>query len=109
MKGKSIIKVNPKIVHENYFDENKLVIKFIKNQTKLIQKILKGHGFEHFEFLPTIFILPNQFQKFKSFAFFVQKKIFVLFLATFEREKGIWIIKPIASSFFSLVMSKSHF
>jgi tubulin polyglutamylase TTLL5 len=68
---------------------------------KNIEKMQQEKGFKHFDFIPTTFILPNQIQQFKSlfkYFFFLRKEFFLIFLATFEKEKGIWIVKPIASS-----------
>jgi tubulin polyglutamylase TTLL5 len=67
---------------------------------KNIEKIQQEKGFKHFDFIPTTFILPHQFNQFKSLFYLVLFFSIQIFnyLGTFEKEKGIWIVKPIASS-----------
>ncbi|CAF1681879.1 unnamed protein product, partial [Adineta ricciae] len=50
---------------------------------KNVQKMQQEKGVKNFNFIPTTFLLPYEFEDFS---------------ATFQREKGIWIIKPVASS-----------
>ncbi|XP_074641434.1 tubulin polyglutamylase TTLL5-like isoform X2 [Tubulanus polymorphus] len=50
---------------------------------KNIQKMQQTKGFKHFDFIPTSYVLPGEFQE---------------FCAAFLKDKGPWIVKPIASS-----------
>ncbi|CAF4264552.1 unnamed protein product [Rotaria socialis] len=50
---------------------------------KNVQKMQQEKGIKNFNFIPTTFLLPYEFEDFS---------------AAFQREKGIWIIKPVASS-----------
>ncbi|XP_067938422.1 tubulin polyglutamylase TTLL5-like [Watersipora subatra] len=48
-----------------------------------VQRMQQIKGFKHFDFVPLSFVCPGEFQDFCS---------------AFLREKGTWIVKPIASS-----------
>ncbi|CAF1277351.1 unnamed protein product [Rotaria sp. Silwood1] len=50
---------------------------------KNVQKMQQEKGIKNFNFIPTTFLLPYEFEDFS---------------AAFQREKGVWIIKPVASS-----------
>lgn len=50
---------------------------------KNVQKMQQEKGMKNFNFIPTTFLLPYEFEDFS---------------AAFQREKGLWIIKPVASS-----------
>ncbi|XP_041351009.1 tubulin polyglutamylase TTLL5-like [Gigantopelta aegis] len=50
---------------------------------KNIQRMQQLKGLKHFDFIPNSFILPGEYQEFCS---------------SFLREKGHWIVKPVASS-----------
>ncbi|KAK3093578.1 hypothetical protein FSP39_017678 [Pinctada imbricata] len=50
---------------------------------KNIQRMQQIKGAKHFDFIPPSFILPSEYQD---------------FCAAFLREKGTWIVKPVASS-----------
>ncbi|CAF1013286.1 unnamed protein product [Adineta steineri] len=50
---------------------------------KNVQKMQQEKGVKNFNFIPTTFLLPYEFEDFS---------------AAFHREKGVWIIKPVASS-----------
>ncbi|CAF1166830.1 unnamed protein product [Rotaria sordida] len=50
---------------------------------KNVQKMQQEKGIKNFNFIPMTFLLPYEFEDFS---------------AAFQREKGIWIIKPVASS-----------
>ncbi|XP_061172530.1 tubulin polyglutamylase TTLL5-like isoform X1 [Saccostrea echinata] len=50
---------------------------------KNIQRMQQIKGFKHFDIIPQSFILPSEYQD---------------FCASFLREKGLWIVKPVASS-----------
>jgi tubulin polyglutamylase TTLL5 len=66
---------------------------------KNVQKMQQEKGIKNFNFIPTTFLLPYEFEDFsgKQLGFF--SSFFNLFFsAAFQREKGIWIIKPVASS-----------
>uniref|UniRef100_A0A8C8DS72 Tubulin--tyrosine ligase-like protein 5 n=1 Tax=Oryzias sinensis TaxID=183150 RepID=A0A8C8DS72_9TELE len=49
---------------------------------KNIQRMQQTHGFKHFHIIPQTFVLPSEYQEFRCFA----------------KDKGPWIIKPVASS-----------
>ncbi|XP_069117326.1 tubulin polyglutamylase TTLL5-like [Argopecten irradians] len=50
---------------------------------KNVQRMQQIKGMKHFDILPSSFILPSEYQD---------------FCASFLREKGTWIVKPVASS-----------
>ncbi|CAF0886363.1 unnamed protein product [Didymodactylos carnosus] len=50
---------------------------------KNVQKMQQEKGSKNFNFIPTTFLLPYEFED---------------FCGAFQREKGVWIIKPVASS-----------
>ncbi|XP_056152156.1 tubulin polyglutamylase TTLL5 [Lampris incognitus] len=50
---------------------------------KNIQRMQQAHGFKNFHIIPQTFVLPSEYQEFCS---------------CFARDKGPWIIKPVASS-----------
>ncbi|XP_075266070.1 uncharacterized protein LOC142358558 isoform X5 [Convolutriloba macropyga] len=50
---------------------------------KNVQRMQHLRGFKHFDFIPLTFITPMEFGDFQS---------------TFAKEKGVWIVKPVASS-----------
>ncbi|XP_073339279.1 tubulin polyglutamylase TTLL5 [Pagrus major] len=50
---------------------------------KNIQRMQQTHGFKDFHIVPQTFVLPSEYQKFCN---------------CFARDKGPWIIKPVASS-----------
>ncbi|XP_052057766.1 tubulin polyglutamylase TTLL5-like isoform X14 [Mytilus californianus] len=50
---------------------------------KNVQRMQQIKGVKHFDFIPPSFILPSEYQD---------------FCACFLREKGTWIVKPVASS-----------
>ncbi|XP_033734230.1 tubulin polyglutamylase TTLL5-like isoform X4 [Pecten maximus] len=50
---------------------------------KNVQRMQQIKGMKHFDILPSSFILPSEYQD---------------FCAAFLREKGTWIVKPVASS-----------
>lgn len=50
---------------------------------KNIQRMQQIKGVKHFDFIPQSYILPSEYQD---------------FCAAFLREKGLWIVKPVASS-----------
>ncbi|XP_078797104.1 tubulin polyglutamylase TTLL5 isoform X3 [Oryzias latipes] len=50
---------------------------------KNIQRMQQTHGFKHFHIIPQTFVLPSEYQEFRS---------------CFAKDKGPWIIKPVASS-----------
>uniref|UniRef100_A0A671QCE1 Tubulin--tyrosine ligase-like protein 5 n=1 Tax=Sinocyclocheilus anshuiensis TaxID=1608454 RepID=A0A671QCE1_9TELE len=50
---------------------------------KNIQRMQQTHGFQNFHIVPQTFVLPAEFQEFSS---------------SFSKDKGAWIIKPVASS-----------
>ncbi|OWF35945.1 Tubulin polyglutamylase TTLL5 [Mizuhopecten yessoensis] len=50
---------------------------------KNVQRMQQIKGLKHFDILPSSFILPSEYQD---------------FCAAFLREKGTWIVKPVASS-----------
>ncbi|XP_063715109.1 serine-rich adhesin for platelets-like isoform X3 [Symsagittifera roscoffensis] len=50
---------------------------------KNVQRMQHLRGFKHFDFIPLTFITPIEFGDFQS---------------TFAKEKGVWIVKPVASS-----------
>jgi tubulin polyglutamylase TTLL5 len=66
---------------------------------KNVQKMQQEKGVKNFNFIPTTFLLPYEFEDFSS-----KLNLFILFfsnyfcLDAFQREKGFWIIKPVASS-----------
>jgi tubulin polyglutamylase TTLL5 len=66
---------------------------------KNVQKMQQEKGVKNFNFIPTTFLLPYEFEDFsgldENFLFFFESCSIV---AAFQREKGIWIIKPVASS-----------
>lgn len=53
------------------------------NLYKNIQRMQKAHGFKNFHIVPQTFVLPSEYQDFCS---------------CFSKDKGPWIIKPVASS-----------
>ncbi|KAF6716633.1 Tubulin polyglutamylase TTLL5 [Oryzias melastigma] len=50
---------------------------------KNIQRMQQTHGFKHFHIIPQTFVLPSEYQEFRN---------------CFAKDKGPWIIKPVASS-----------
>ncbi len=58
---------------------------------KNIEKMQQDKGFKHFDFIPTTFILPNQFQQFKSIVFshFFRRIIFVFFSNIRKRKRNL--------------------
>ncbi|XP_055012906.1 tubulin polyglutamylase TTLL5 isoform X1 [Boleophthalmus pectinirostris] len=50
---------------------------------KNIQRMQQAHGFKNFHIVPQTFVLPSEYQDFCSY---------------FAKDKGPWIIKPVASS-----------
>ncbi|XP_034051481.1 tubulin polyglutamylase TTLL5 isoform X2 [Thalassophryne amazonica] len=50
---------------------------------KNIQRMQEAHGFKNFDIVPQTFVLPSEYQEFCN---------------CFAKEKGSWIIKPVASS-----------
>ncbi|KAJ7988645.1 hypothetical protein DPEC_G00311360 [Dallia pectoralis] len=50
---------------------------------KNIQRMQQAHGFKHFHIVPQTYVLPSEYQDFCS---------------SFVKDKGPWIIKPVASS-----------
>jgi hypothetical protein len=62
-KGKLVMKFNPKVVYKRYYHEKELgekynlTYKFVKNETRLIKKILEGHGFEQVHSSSSLFNL----------------------------------------------------
>ncbi|XP_077094634.1 tubulin polyglutamylase TTLL5 [Siphateles boraxobius] len=50
---------------------------------KNIQRMQQTHGFQNFHIVPQTFVLPTEYQEFSS---------------SFSKDKGSWIIKPVASS-----------
>uniref|UniRef100_A0A672SHQ3 Tubulin--tyrosine ligase-like protein 5 n=1 Tax=Sinocyclocheilus grahami TaxID=75366 RepID=A0A672SHQ3_SINGR len=50
---------------------------------KNIQRMQQTHGLQNFHIVPQTFVLPAEFQEFSS---------------SFSKDKGAWIIKPVASS-----------
>ncbi|XP_052000925.1 tubulin polyglutamylase TTLL5-like [Xyrauchen texanus] len=50
---------------------------------KNIQRMQQSHGFQNFHIVPQTFVLPAEYQEFNS---------------SFSKDKGPWIIKPVASS-----------
>ncbi|KAJ8341560.1 hypothetical protein SKAU_G00338510 [Synaphobranchus kaupii] len=50
---------------------------------KNIQRMQQTHGFKNFHIVPQTFVLPSEFQEFCSY---------------YSKDKGPWIIKPVASS-----------
>ncbi|KAG1936374.1 tubulin polyglutamylase TTLL5 [Pimephales promelas] len=50
---------------------------------KNIQRMQQTHGFQNFHIVPQTFVLPTEYQEFSS---------------SFSKDKGAWIIKPVASS-----------
>uniref|UniRef100_A0A8C2Q0P1 Tubulin--tyrosine ligase-like protein 5 n=1 Tax=Cyprinus carpio TaxID=7962 RepID=A0A8C2Q0P1_CYPCA len=50
---------------------------------KNIQRMQQTHGFQNFHIVPQTFVLPAEYQEFSS---------------SFSKDKGAWIIKPVASS-----------
>ncbi|XP_026141031.1 tubulin polyglutamylase TTLL5 isoform X2 [Carassius auratus] len=50
---------------------------------KNIQRMQQTHGFHNFHIVPQTFVLPAEYQEFSS---------------SFSKDKGAWIIKPVASS-----------
>ncbi|XP_039597175.1 tubulin polyglutamylase TTLL5 isoform X2 [Polypterus senegalus] len=50
---------------------------------KNIQRMQQVHGFKNFHIVPQTFVLPSEYQEFCS---------------AFSKDKGPWIIKPVASS-----------
>uniref|UniRef100_A0AAY4C418 Tubulin--tyrosine ligase-like protein 5 n=1 Tax=Denticeps clupeoides TaxID=299321 RepID=A0AAY4C418_9TELE len=50
---------------------------------KNIQRMQQAHGFKNFQFVPQTFVLPAEYQEFCN---------------AFSKDKGPWIIKPVASS-----------
>uniref|UniRef100_A0A3Q3L5U9 Tubulin--tyrosine ligase-like protein 5 n=1 Tax=Mastacembelus armatus TaxID=205130 RepID=A0A3Q3L5U9_9TELE len=55
---------------------------------KNIQRMQQTHGFRNFHIIPQTFVLPAEYQEFCS------KILFILLV----KDKGPWIIKPVASS-----------
>ena len=62
-KGRFIVNFNPDVVYKRCLqtkkigDKYNLKYKFVKNETKLIRKILEGHGFERIHSSSTLFNL----------------------------------------------------
>nr|XP_017207366.2 tubulin polyglutamylase TTLL5 isoform X1 [Danio rerio] len=50
---------------------------------KNIQRMQQSHGFHNFSIVPQTFVLPAEYQEFSN---------------SFSKDKGPWIIKPVASS-----------
>ncbi|KAK7142922.1 hypothetical protein R3I94_012308 [Phoxinus phoxinus] len=50
---------------------------------KNIQRMQQTHGFQNFHIVPQTFVLPAEYQEFSS---------------SFSKDKGAWIVKPVASS-----------
>ncbi|XP_067312344.1 tubulin polyglutamylase TTLL5 [Pseudorasbora parva] len=50
---------------------------------KNIQRMQQTHGFQNFHIVPQTFVLPAEYQEYSS---------------SFSKDKGAWIIKPVASS-----------
>nr|XP_018671635.1 tubulin polyglutamylase TTLL5 isoform X1 [Ciona intestinalis] len=50
---------------------------------KNIERMAHTKGFKHFDFIPQSYLMPSEYQEFCS---------------TYMKEKGSWIVKPIASS-----------
>uniref|UniRef100_H2ZF24 Tubulin--tyrosine ligase-like protein 5 n=1 Tax=Ciona savignyi TaxID=51511 RepID=H2ZF24_CIOSA len=50
---------------------------------KNIERMAHTKGFKHFDFIPTSYLMPSEYQEFCS---------------AYMKEKGSWIVKPIASS-----------
>ncbi|XP_037551299.1 tubulin polyglutamylase TTLL5 [Nematolebias whitei] len=50
---------------------------------KNIQRMQQTHGFKNFHIIPQTFMLPSEYQEFRN---------------CFAKDKGPWIIKPVASS-----------
>ncbi|XP_056282088.1 tubulin polyglutamylase TTLL5 isoform X3 [Pseudoliparis swirei] len=50
---------------------------------KNIQRMQQTHGFKHFHIVPLTFVLPSEYQEFCN---------------CFAKDKGPWIVKPVASS-----------
>ncbi|XP_058254857.1 tubulin polyglutamylase TTLL5 [Hemibagrus wyckioides] len=50
---------------------------------KNIQRMQQAHGFQNFHIVPQTFVLPAEYQDFRN---------------AFSKDKGPWIIKPVASS-----------
>ncbi|XP_072222230.1 tubulin polyglutamylase TTLL5 isoform X2 [Leuresthes tenuis] len=50
---------------------------------KNIQRMQQTHGFKNFHVIPQTFVLPSEYQEFRN---------------CFAKDKGPWIIKPVASS-----------
>jgi tubulin polyglutamylase TTLL5 len=67
---------------------------------KNVQKMQQEKGVKNFNFIPTTFLLPYEFEDFSGLdeIFLFLLNLFLLIVAAFQREKGIWIIKPVASS-----------
>lgn len=68
---------------------------------KNVQKMQQEKGLKNFNFIPTTFLLPYEFEDFSSkrlFASDLSRERDVSVLDAFQREKGLWIIKPVASS-----------
>ncbi|CAJ1064276.1 tubulin polyglutamylase TTLL5 isoform X3 [Xyrichtys novacula] len=53
------------------------------NLYRNIQRMQIIHGFKNFDIIPKAFVLPSEYQKFRDY---------------FAKYKGLWIIKPVASS-----------
>ena len=67
---------------------------------KNVQKMQQEKGIKNFNFIPTTFLLPYEFEDFTGLVIedFTYLFTFSLNIGAFQREKGIWIIKPVASS-----------
>ncbi|CAF94513.1 unnamed protein product, partial [Tetraodon nigroviridis] len=50
---------------------------------KNIQRMQQAHGFKDFHIVPQTFVLPYEYQEFCN---------------SFAKDRGPWIIKPVASS-----------
>jgi tubulin polyglutamylase TTLL5 len=62
-KGRFIVKFSPKVVYKRCLEAKQLgqkyhlTYKFVKNDTKLIKKLLEGHGFEEIHSSNSLFNL----------------------------------------------------
>lgn len=88
---------------------------------KNIQRMQQTHGFKNFHIVPQTFVLPSEYQEFCSkilypflslhvsnhskhihyISFFLPKSVYIIPASIsdcFAKDKGPWIIKPVASS-----------
>jgi tubulin polyglutamylase TTLL5 len=69
---------------------------------KNLQKMQQEKGLKNFNFIPTTFLLPYEFEDFsgeRTCRRVIDVHVVVsLSAAAFQRERGFWIIKPVASS-----------